>query len=777
MRSLRVWVAVFVLAAVSGCATQRMLDDGLMLVETGRVEEGLALLDEASKGSGDRWPRNYEPRAQFLTRKAEIANRLNRAADNERAAGRLNEAELVYQRVLGFDPDNPRAAAGIDLVARAREHVRLLRDADALLRKGEVESAQLIVRRVLTDNPASVEGRALQREIDQRVLKQELAAPTLKSKLKKPVNLEFRDASLKQVFEALSRSAGINFVFDRDVRPDLKSTVFVKNVSVEDAIDLILLPNQLDKKVLSDNTVLVYPNTPVKQREYQDLIIKTFYLGNADPKQTLNLIKTMVKTKDAFIDEKVNMLVMRDTPDAIRLAEKLIAAQDLADSEVVMEVEVLEVNRNLALDLGVRWPDTFTTAPGATMSEFFKNLNDWTANSGLTLKALQISGVVNLLSNPRIRVKNREKARILVGDRLPVITATVTPGATNPVTTEQIQYLDVGLKVELEPLIHLDGDVAIKINLEVSNLSGDPITTRNGTIAYQVGTRTAVTTLRLKDNETGVLMGLIRDDDRRGYQGIPGLVDIPILGRLFGSHRNENQKTEIVFSITPRIVRSINRPEMVATEYWSGTEAALRTRPFMIQAVPDAQPPKAAQKPPTPAAGQGSAGAARAAAAPAADGAATDAPKDVNVAPPAARQPFELSLQAPQTAKVGEQFTVLVRGKGASPAVSAAVQFRYDKNSLEVVRIDEGDYLRKDGAQTEFVQRVDPIQSQIFISSTQAAGSTGVQGDGTLAVVTFKVLKPSDATQFALLGFNVVGANSVPMKVSAATPPAVQLTP
>jgi len=154
-----------------------------------------------------------------------------------------------------------------------------------------------------------------------------------------------RDASLRHVFEALAKSTGLNFIFDRDVRQESRTTIFVRNSSIEDVLRFVLVTNQLERKVLSDNTVLVYPNTPAKQRDYQDLVTKTFYLANADVKTVASMIKTMVKTKDMHIDEKLNLIVMRDTFEAVRMAERLVANQDLAEPEVMLEVEALESGR------------------------------------------------------------------------------------------------------------------------------------------------------------------------------------------------------------------------------------------------------------------------------------------------------------------------------------------------------------------------------------------------------------------------------------------------
>jgi general secretion pathway protein D len=280
--------------------------------------------------------------------------------------------------------------------------------------------------------------------------------------------------------------------------------------------------------------------------------MKTFFLENANVKQVLNLLRTRLKTKDLYIDEKLNLLVMRDTPEAVRLAERLIAAQDIAEPEVVLELEVLEITRSRLTELGVNFPDQATltlidpTVAPLTLQDL-RNVRNRASvavspTPSVTINLRKEDADSNLLSNPRIRVRNREKARVLVGDRLPVISAVITPSITNPITTETVTYIEVGLKLEVEPEVRLDNSVVIKINLEVSTASNRRITA-NGTTVYDIGTRTASTMLQLADGETQVLMGLIRDDDRASANKVPGLGDIPILGRLFSSDLNDRQKT------------------------------------------------------------------------------------------------------------------------------------------------------------------------------------------------------------------------------------------
>jgi general secretion pathway protein D len=415
----------------------------------------------------------------------------------------------------------------------------------------------------------------------------------LKTGLKTLLSLEFRDASLKAVFEVISRTANINFILDKDVRPDLKITIFVKNATIEDILQFILVTNQLEKKILSDNSLLIYPNTPAKAKDYQELVVRSFYLANADVKQTVNMIKTLVKTKDIFVDEKLNMLVMRDTPDAVRMVEKLVALQDQAEPEVTLAVEVLEVSTTRLAELGIRYPSQVAYSasgaagtPGQMSLNEFKNRNSemvtMTFSDPLLILNLRAQdGDSNLLANPRIRVKNREKAKIHIGDRVPVITSTST---STGFVSESVNYLDVGLKLDVEPNVHLEGDVAIRMSLEVSNIVSE-IASKTGTLTYRVGTRNASTTLRLKDGETQILAGLINDEERNSTDKVPGLGDLPLLGRLFSNNKGTKNKTEIVLLVTPYIVRNIEQPGTTTAEFTSGTETSIGTVPLRLKQV------------------------------------------------------------------------------------------------------------------------------------------------------------------------------------------------
>jgi general secretion pathway protein D len=330
--------------------------------------------------------------------------------------------------------------------------------------------------------------------------------------------------------------------------------------------------------------VLIYPGTVAKLKEYQELSVRTFQLVNTDVKAVAANIKALLKGRDVVADDKLNMLIARDTPDALRVIEKLVALHDVAEPEVMLEVEILEVSRTKLSELGVRWPDSLSLTPlasnaavGLTLQDL-RDLNSTTIGAslgGIKLNLKSENTGVNILANPKIRVTNREKAKVLIGDRVPVVTVTTSPTGGY---AESVSYLDVGLKLDVEPVIYRGNDIVIKIALEVSNLV-DTKVTKAGGVAYTLGTRNANTTLRLRDGENQILAGLINDEDRKSANKLPGLGDMPAVGRLFGSAVDDGKKSEIMLSITPRLIRNVYRPDAGVLEFSSGTEGSLRERP------------------------------------------------------------------------------------------------------------------------------------------------------------------------------------------------------
>jgi general secretion pathway protein D len=582
-------IASLLAALLAGCAAQQLHADGMQQVTEGKVAAGLQKLRSASEME----PTNARYRIDFLTQRALISQALLGRADDARNAGRLDDASQRYREALQYDDSSERAQRGLQLVTDQRRADSVLQQAERNYKAGNLETAQDLLKRGLKDLPGNASLAAMLRTVDERLDADRATrerAQLAQSAFRRPVSLQFRDANLKMVFEALSRTSNVNIILDRDVKSDLKTTIYVKDASVEDTIDLILLQNQLEKRVLNQNTMFVYPAVAAKQKEYSELKVRSFQISNIDAASVANMIKSLLKTKDIVTDARTNTLVMRDTPDAIAVAEKLIAANDVPDPEVMLEVQVLEVSADRLSNLGIKWPDTFSVATPriATTLGDLKAVrsNDLLVPSlSVALNLMLQDTETNILASPRIRTRNKEKARILVGDKVPVITNLLTPqqaGQTS-VITGSITYIDVGIKLEVEPQVYTDNDVGIKINLEVSNIA-KTITTDSG-IAYQIGTRSAQTSLRLRDGETQVLAGLINDQDRSTASKVPGLGQVPIAGRLFSSNNGNSTKTEIVLSITPHIIRPQTVPEARVGDVWSGTETLVREKALRLDPI------------------------------------------------------------------------------------------------------------------------------------------------------------------------------------------------
>jgi general secretion pathway protein D len=602
-RFLAILLPALLLAA---CAAQETFKEARVLIEAGNEEAGLARLEKALQES----PNDVELRKYYERHKAVAVQRHLQLGDNARSAGQLERAASAYRLAQRFDPENARARQGLESVEREKASRGAIAEAQAALKAGRMDEALEKAKQVLEANPSQREARDIVRRVEEQRLKAEIAPPQLNAALKNRITIELRDAPLRAVFELISKRSGLNFVYDRDIPADARTTVFVKDTTIEEVLKYVLVTNLLEKRVLNPNTVLIYPNTPQKAQAYKELVVKSFYLGNADARQTANMVRSLVKTRDLYVDEKLNLLVIRDTPEAVRIVEKLVANQDLAEGEVMLEVEVLEVGHTQLTELGIRWPERISMGiegaggvAGEITGREAQNFNSGLVRINVSdpliaLNLRQQVGRTNVLANPRIRVKNREKARIHIGDRVPVITTTA--GATGFVS-ESVNYLDVGLKLEVEPTVHLSDEVGIKVGLEVSNIARE-IESGGGTVAYQVGTRNASTTLRLRDGETQVLAGLINDEDRRSASQVPGLARLPVLGRLFQDRNDQVNKTEVVLLITPRVIRNVERPGARLEEFNSGTELEVGAAGGVGLPPPNiVVPPSAPEKPvPTP---------------------------------------------------------------------------------------------------------------------------------------------------------------------------------
>jgi general secretion pathway protein D len=586
--------------ALSGCAGYQAFREGRSELSQGRVETGLAQLKRATEQD----PQNAEYRRTYFTEREAAVNAMLRQAELAIESGAFDAAGQAYAQALRLDPGNVRAGSGAARVEAAQRHWTALEA--ALGRRGDLDAAVDKTQQVLSENPnharAGPQLKQLLRQQADKSGKELGIHPRLKDAYRRPVSLSFAGATLQQVFDALKQASGLNYMFDKDVRLDGRVTLSVSNKPVEDLLRLLLATNQLERRVLDEDTLLIYPNTPAKAAEYREMVVRSFYLANAEAGKVANLVRTIAKAKDVVVDEKLNILVVRDSAEVVRLAERLIATQDMAEPEVMLELEVLEVSVNRLQDIGISWPSSTSATvvggagvPGQiTLNELRNRTSD---NLRLAVSdpliAAQLrsqAGNANLLANPRVRVRNKQSAKILIGERVPVFTTTAT---ANVGTSESVNYLDVGLKLDIEPTVSVDGEVSMKLALEVSNIL-ETITRASGTQAYRLGTRNTSTTLRVRDGETNVLAGLIQRDERRSNTGIPGLNEAPLISKLFGAAQDSDNRTEIVLLVTPRIVRNIELPGVGLQEFSAGTDAAVGAAPIQLGA-----PVLAPQRPPT----------------------------------------------------------------------------------------------------------------------------------------------------------------------------------
>ena len=433
------------------------------------------------------------------------------------------------------------------------------------------------------------------------------------------------DTDIKEVFEVFSRTAGINVITDESL-PAKRVTTFFKDLPLREAFNLVLVSNRLFARRVAGNTVIVIPDNPAKRQQYDELMVQTFYLSDADAKVAVNLLRTILNTRQVFVNEKLNALVVRETPEKIELARKLLAANDRGSAEVEIELEVLEVDRSRLQELGIdldprqlRVTMGFPTSiPITNVAGTIYDLSTLSiTNPSLILNLAKNDGSTKVLANPTVRILDRQKARLLIGERRPfqisslttasgvapstaTATTPATTGTTPGTTTEtRVEFRDVGLKLTLTPIIHLNGEVTVELNFEISSV-GTPIPgVVGGQLLPPVNTRNLDTFIKVKNGETRLLGGLLQTTDSSANSRIPFLSDIPFLGRLFVSSKEDQTRTDVLISLTPRIVKILDRPEAELESFSSGTAESFGVPVPGLPAVGPSTP-AAAPRPTTP---------------------------------------------------------------------------------------------------------------------------------------------------------------------------------
>ncbi len=417
--------------------------------------------------------------------------------------------------------------------------------------------------------------------------------PILEPSSDKPINLNFpQQKPVKQIYRALADAAGINVIFDPQLKDDNVSIVLT-GVEFQKALETLLRQENHFYKIIDERTILIAADTPQNRKTYEDLVIRTFFLSNADVTEVANALRALLQTTRISINKAENSVTLRDTADKVAVAERIVEQNDKQVAEVVVDVELLQVNTGKLQDLGIELnPRSITAsvpAPGGTTNlnaplgagQFnWSQLQQLTVNSiGFTLPSATLTFIkdntnAELLAKPQLRISEGQKAQLLIGSKVPVpVTQFQSVGTggvgavTSPVTS--YQYQDIGIKIEVEPRVHHNKEVTLKLMVEVSNQEGNA----PGTSQPQFGTRTISSNIRLKDGETNFLAGLYRLDKSDISKTIPWVGDIPIIGLLFTHNTNDHRTTDLVLTLTPHIIRIPDVTEEDVTPYFVGTDA------------------------------------------------------------------------------------------------------------------------------------------------------------------------------------------------------------
>lgn len=425
--------------------------------------------------------------------------------------------------------------------------------------------------------------------------------------VKMPAALTFRDAASRDVFTAIARLANISIIFDSAFR-DAPVTVDLRNASLEDALGTVAGATRTFFRVTAPKTVIVIPDTPAKRREYEEEVVRTFYLSNADLKETMDLLRLVLDARRISPTSATNALTIKDTPERIMAAARVLSAIDKARPEVIIDVELLEVDRSRLTEYGLQIASPSSSTPtglngsvgiatnssGGVTLQTLRNLTSSdilaTGLPSLYYRLLKSDANTRTLANPQLRTSEGSAATARFGERVPVPVTTFAPIATGGTPQQPItsfNYENIGVNIDITPRTHHDDDVSLQLRVSVTNISGAGF---GGLPTF--GNREIQTVIRLRDGETNMLAGLIRDDERNTVDGVPGLSDIPLVGRLFAHNTRRTDQTDIILTLTPHIIRVLDLTEADLRPFRVGRDSIAP-----LAELPPLEPPKPPEPP------------------------------------------------------------------------------------------------------------------------------------------------------------------------------------
>ena len=639
-----------------------------------------------------------------------------------REAGRLEEAVAEFQKAAEIDPSSAIAKQEIQVTNRM------------------IEAAKSPGAAAAPREPSMLEKRV-----------QQAGGPVELGALPNvPISLKIANEDTKVIYETIGKLAGINVLFDPDYT-SRRIKVELNSVSLEEALEIVALQSKTFWRPVTPNTVFVAADNPAKRKDVEQSVIKTFYLSNlsqpTELQDVVNALRQILEISRIQPLPSEGAIVVRGTPDQIALAHKLVSDLDRSRPEVVVDVAVLQTSRKKDRTLGINPPTTATvqlqpnvttsgsntsgstTTPSSSGSINLNQLANLNATdfqvtiAPATLTALFSDNSTKLIQNPQIRAVDGQKASLKIGDRIPIATGSFQPGiggvGINPLVNTQFQYTDVGVNIDVTPRVHANGDVTLKVMMDISSVTGNA--NIGGITQPIIGQRKIEHEVRLREGEANLMGGMMEDLQTKSLTGIPGLAQIPILKYLFGQTATEHSETETVFVLIPHVVRRQVLTSLNQEAIDVGTASAIGLHRASHTTTPAAQTSG-------PAAGAGSV------AIPQPAPAATAPPMPQLTDRTAGQASFAFDPPA-STQPAGSTFTVNVLLNGAQNVHTVPLQLSYDPKLLQVVNVSHGSLLSQDGQIVTVTHRED--DGVLQITAMRPPGATGVSGQGPVVTLTF----------------------------------------
>jgi len=542
------------LLLTAGCATQRAAREGKRAVEHQNWDGAVYYYLEALAKD----PTNIHYKMALIKARQKAAQQHFKRGVALRRVGQLLAAKNELQMAVQLDPTQQFAAQVLDKVNK---------DLEILARPGGKETIE---------------------EIKRKAREMKVKPPILNPKSTEPITLSFPEPKpVKEIYRAIGKAYGFNVMFDPKLKNN-KLSVELEDVTAKQALEIVMQAAGQFYKVIDPTTIIIADDTPQNRREYQDLVIKTFFLSNAEVKDVDKMLRSLIEARRIATDEQLNAITIRDTADKVAIAEKLINTVDKAKAEVMIDVDLMEVNSTKLHELGTKLStysiglnlDHSKVTGGAADDPIFLNQlsnitnGDWSVTvPNVLINLIKSTTDATSLAQPQMRITEGEKGSLMLGSRVPIPVTSFNTSNTiggNIVPLTSFQYQDVGIKINVEPRVHHNQEITLKLKVEVSQVTG--------TVAGDqpiIGTRTIDTVIRLKDGETNMLVGLYKEDNSTSKTKIPLLSDIPLLGRLFTNEKTNRQTTDLVLTLTPHIIRFPNIQEADLAPLWVGTESRI----------------------------------------------------------------------------------------------------------------------------------------------------------------------------------------------------------